>query len=59
MEKFQYFLYGKEFTLETDLKPLVGIYKKHMVDISPRMQRLIVRSFPYHLFKLEQYDPSR
>ena len=47
MEKFHYFLYGKEFTLETDQKPLVSIYKKHMVDISPRIQRLIVRSFPY------------
>ena len=47
MEKFHYFLYDKEFTLETDQKPLVSIYKKHMVDISPRVQRLIVRSFPY------------
>ena len=47
MEKFHYFLYGKEFTLETDQKPLVSIYKKHIVDISPRVQRLIVRSFPY------------
>ena len=47
MEKFHYFLYGKEFTLETDQKPLVSIYKKHMVNISPRVQRLIVRSFPY------------
>ena len=27
MEKVHYFLYGKEFTLETDQKPLVGIYK--------------------------------
>ena len=50
IEKFHYFLYGKEFTLETDLKPLVSIYKKHMVDISPRVQRLIVRSFPYQPF---------
>ena len=38
MEKFHYFLYGKEFTLETDQKPLVSIYNKHMVDISPRIQ---------------------
>ena len=50
MEKFHYFLYGKEFTLETDQKPLVSIYKKHMVDISPRVQRLIVRSFLYQPF---------
>ena len=53
MEKFHYFLYGKEFTLETDQKSLVSIYKKHMVEISPRIQRLIVRSFPYQLFKVQ------
>ena len=35
MEKFHYFLYGKEFTLETNQKLLVSIYKKHMIDISP------------------------
>ena len=29
MEKFHYFLYGKEFTLETDQKALVSIHKKH------------------------------
>ena len=52
MEKFDYFLYGKEFTLETDQKTLVSIDKKHMVDISPRVQRLIVRSFPYLPFKV-------
>ena len=53
MEKFHYFLYGKEFTLETDQKPLVSIYKKHMVEISPRIQRLVVRSFPYQPFKVQ------
>ena len=52
MEKFHYFLYGKEFTLETDQKPLVSIYKKHMIDISPRIRRLIIRSFPYLPFKV-------
>ena len=26
MEKFHYFLYGNNFTLETDQKPLVSIY---------------------------------
>ena len=52
MEKFHYFMHGKEFTLETDQKPLASIYKKHMIDISPRVQRLIVRSFPYLPFKV-------
>ena len=53
MEKFHYFLYGKQFTLETDQKPLVAIYKKHMVEISPRIQRLVVRSFPYQPFDVQ------
>ena len=53
MEKFHYFLYGKKFMLETDQKPLVPIYKKHMVEISPRIQRLVVRSFPYKPFDIQ------
>ena len=53
MEKFHYFLYGKQFTLETDQKPLVAIYKKHMVEISPRIQHLVVRSFPYQPFDVQ------
>ena len=53
MEKFHYFLYGKQFTLETNQKPLVSIYRKHMVEISPRIQRLVVRSFPYQPFNIQ------
>ena len=53
MEKFHYFLYGKEFTLKMDQKPLVSIYKKHMVAISPGIQRLVVRSFPYQPFNIQ------
>ena len=51
MKKFHYFLYGKQFTLETDQKPLVAIYKMYMVEISPRIQCLVVRSFPYQPFQ--------
>ena len=36
MEKFHYFLYGKQFTLGTDQKPLVSIYRKHMVGDFPK-----------------------
>ena len=49
MEKFHYFLYSNKFTLETDQKQLVSIYQKHLVDVSPRIQRLIVRALPYNL----------
>ena len=38
--------------METEQKPLVSIYKKHMIDISLRVQRLIVRSFPYLPFNV-------
>ena len=50
MEKFHYFLYGKQFTNQ---KPLVSIYRKHMVEILPRIQRLVVRSFPYQPFNIQ------
>ena len=52
LEKFHYFLFGKGFTLETDQKPLLSIYRKHIVEISPRIQRLVVRSFPYQPFNV-------
>ena len=48
MEKFHSFLYGNKFTLETDQKPLVSIYGKHLIDVSPRIQRLIVCALPYN-----------
>ena len=47
MEKFHYFLYGKHFTLETDQKPLVSIYKKHMVDISPQNTKIGCEELPH------------
>ena len=42
MEKFHYFLYGKKFILQTDQKPLVSIFRKHMIDVSPRIQRITI-----------------
>ena len=42
MEKFHYFLYGRKFILQTDQKPLVSIFKKHMIDVSPRIQRITI-----------------
>ena len=47
MEKFHYFLYGKHFTLQTDQKPLVSIFQKHMIDVSPRIQRIPIRAWQY------------
>ena len=47
MEKFHYYLYGTEFILQTDQRPLVSIFKKHMLQISPRIQRIAIRTWPY------------
>ena len=45
MEKFHYFLYGRKFILQTDQKPLVSISRKHMIDVSPRIQRITIRDW--------------
>ena len=59
MEKFHYFLYGKEFTLETDQKPLVSIYKKHMVDTSPQSQILSIPAFQSCIQKRNRHSSCR
>ena len=38
--------------METDQKPLVLTYGKHMVEISPKIQRLVVRSLLYQPFEV-------
>ena len=45
MEKFHYFLYGRKFILQTDQNPLVSIFRKHMIDVSPRIQRITIRAW--------------
>ena len=52
MEKFHYFLDGKHFTLQTDQKPLVSIFQKHMIDVSPRIQWIAIRAWQY------QFEPQ-
>ena len=47
MEKFHYFLYGRKFILQTDQKPLVSIFRKHMIDVSPRIQRITIWAWQY------------
>ena len=48
MEKFHHFLYGKEFILETDQKPLAAILSKSLNQATPRLQRILIRTFLYH-----------
>ena len=57
MEKFHYFLYGRKFVLQTDQKPLVSIFRKHMIDVSPRIQRITIRAWQYEF--IPQHIPGR
>ena len=56
MEKFHHFLYGNEFMLETNQKPLEAILSKSLNQATPRLQRILIRTFPYH-FKI-RYIPG-
>ena len=48
MEKFHHFLYANHFILETDQKPLEAILSKSINQATPRLQRILIRTFPYH-----------
>ena len=48
MEKFHHFLYGNHFKLETDQKPLEAILSKSLNQATPQLQRILIRTFPYH-----------
>ena len=52
MEKFHFYLYSKEFMLQMDQIPLTSIFKKHLVNVSPRVWRIAMHSWLY-MFKME------
>ena len=47
MEKFHHFLYASHFILEMDQKPLEAILSKSLNQTTPRLQRILIRTFPY------------
>ena len=46
MEKFHHILYASHFILETDQKPLEVILSKSINQATPRLQRILIRTFP-------------
>ena len=48
VEKFLHFPYGNEFVLETDQKPLEVVLSKSLNQATPRLQCILIRTFPYH-----------
>lgn len=47
LQKFQYFIYGKHCSLNTDQKPLEPIFKKKLANCPPRLQRLLIKALKY------------
>ena len=48
MDKFHHFLYASHFILETDQKPLEAILFKSLNQATARLQRILIRTFPYN-----------
>ena len=48
MDKFHHFLYAGHFIVETDEKPLEAILSKSLNQATPRLQRILIRMFPYY-----------
>ena len=48
MEKFHHFLYGNHFLLETDQKSLETTLSRSLNQATPRLQRILNRTFPYN-----------
>ena len=57
LEKFEYYLLGRNVTVETDHSPLEQIFKKNINEAPGRLQRLLLRCL---LFDVNvQYKPGR
>ena len=48
VEKLHHFLYASHFIFETDQKPLEAILSQSINQATPRLQRILIRRFPYH-----------
>ena len=48
MEKSYHFLYASHFILETGQRPLEAILSNSLNQATPRLQRILIRTFPYN-----------
>ncbi|GJQ67555.1 hypothetical protein Trydic_g8365 [Trypoxylus dichotomus] len=56
-ELFDYYLFDRSFSLQTDHRPLIGLLKKPLDELSPRIQRLALRLLGYEF--ILSYVPEK
>ncbi|XP_044748562.1 uncharacterized protein K02A2.6-like [Coccinella septempunctata] len=56
-QKFYEFVYGRSFSVETDHRPLIGIFKKPLLECPARLQRMVLQlqKFDFELI----YKPGK
>ena len=47
VEHFRYYVFGHEFTVQTDHQPLVSLTNKALCEVSPTLQRLLLKVTQY------------
>ena len=57
LEKFEYYLYGREVIVETDHSPLEQIFKKNIAEAPARLQRLLLRCLKFDI--TVKYRPGK
>jgi hypothetical protein len=57
LQRFHQYTYGQNVTIETGHKPLLGIIKRPLSELSPRLQRMLLRCLRYQYSW--EYHPAK
>lgn len=57
-QRFHYFIYGREFVVQSDHKPLETLVKRNIDDVTPRLQRMFLILLKYPGLSLV-YTPGK
>ena len=49
LEKFHHYVFGRSIQVQTDHKPLVSITRKNLVNATPGLARMLIRTQPYNI----------
>lgn len=58
-QRFQQYIYGQKFTIETDHSPLVAISKRSLANLPARLQRMLLQLQPQPYDFSIVYKPGR